>query len=237
MPPADGTVTVTRRDAQKTQERILSAARAAFGEHGVDGATIEAIARAAQVNKRMVYHYFGGKEDLYLRVLEDTYAARRRHDAILDVGACDPEEGMRRLIRAAFAYCRENPDYIKLLVVENLNGARHLRRSEKIMQLHTPLLEGLGALLERGRGEGVFRAYADPIQVYLTIASLCFFYHSNNATLSTIFGRDFMAAEAVSEREVHIEEVVLGYLRPRSVEERSQGARESAGQGASDAIK
>lgn len=233
MANSDGGPRVTRRDAQKTKARILNAARKAFGKHGVDGATVEAIAREADVNKRMVYHYFGGKEDLYLTVLEETYAARRKHDAILDIREGDPVEGVRRLVRASFRYCRENPDYIKLLIAENLNDAKHLRRSEKILHLHGPLLEGLEALLERGRKIGLFRAYADAVQLYLTIASLCFFYHSNNATLSTVFGRDFSSNEAVSEREAHVEEVVLAYLRPRTELEKY----ESTGQNGQDELK
>jgi len=216
-----------RRDARRTRARILDAAREAFCARGVDGATMESIARAAGVNKRLVYHHFGNKEDLYLAVLEQTYVARRRHDAVLAVDECDPEEGMRRLIRAAFAYCREHPEYIKLLTVENLNGARHLRRSRTIRDLHTPLLAGLGELLERGRRIGLFRAFADPFHVYLTVASLCFFYHSNTATLSSIFGRDLASAEAAAEREAHVEEVVLAYLRPRTALEREGRPPES----------
>ena len=209
-----------RRDPERTRGRILEAAREVFCQRGVDGATVEGIARRAGVNKRMIYHYFGGKDALYLAVLEAVYTHRRHHDALLDVRQSDPEEGLRRMIRAAFTYCRENPDYIKLLIVENLNGAKHLRRSEKILGLHAPLLEGLGGILEKGRRIGIFRAFADPLHVYLTIASLCFFYFSNNATLSTIFGRDFLDSQALAEREGHVEEVILSYLRPRSSEER-----------------
>ncbi len=228
--------TETRRDAELTQARILAAARRLFCKHGVDGTTVEAIARAAEVNKRMVYYYFGGKDDLYLRVLEETYAARRQHDAVLDMNVGDPEQSLRRLVRASFRYCQENPEYIKLLMVENLDGAKHLRRSKKHVHLHGPLLENLDALLERGRKVGVFRAYADPLQVYLTIASLCFFFHSNNATLSNIFGRDFMETKMVMEREVHIEEVVMSFLRPRSALETEIGTRESPGPEKQDII-
>ncbi len=208
-----------RRNARRTRGRILEAARAAFCAYGIDGATIEDIARRAAVNKRMVYHYFGNKEALYLAVLESTYEARRQHDAIADLRHADPEEGMRRLIRRSFAYCRDNPDYIKLLMVENLNGAKHLQRSEKILSLHTPLLQEIGELLDRGRRLGLFRTGADPTQLFITIASLCFFYHANNATLSTILGRDLLAPEAWAEREAHVESVIMGYLRPRTQEE------------------
>jgi len=219
----------TKRDAGKTRARILDAARPLFCAHGVDGTTVEAIARAAHVNKRMIYYYFGGKADLYLAVLEETYAARRRHDSVLDMSEGDPEQGMRRLVRASFRYCRDNPDYIKLLLAENLNGAKHLQRSKKILNLHSPLLDGLGALLERGQQIGVFRAYADPLQVYLTIASLCFFFHSNNATLSSIFGRDFASGEMSMQREVQVEDVVMSYLQPRNATERQTQPGNSAG--------
>lgn len=204
-----------KRDADKTRTRIVDAARSLFCKHGIDGSTVEAIARAAHVNKRMVYYYFGGKADLYLAVLEETYANRRQHDSVLEMDVGDPEQCMRRLVRASFRYCRENPDYIKLLLAENMNGAKHLKRSEKILNLHSPLLENLGTLLERGQKKGIFRNYADPLQLYLTIASLCFFYHSNNATLSTIFGRDFSNPDTSIEREVHIEDVIMSYLQPR----------------------
>ena len=147
-----------KRDADKTRIRIVDAARSLFCKHGIDGSTVEAIARAAHVNKRMVYYYFGGKADLYLTVLEETYANRRQHDSVLEMNVGDPEQCMRRMVRASFRYCRENPDYIKLLTVENLNAAKHLKRSEKILNLHSPLLENLRTLLERGQQIGVFRA-------------------------------------------------------------------------------
>lgn len=225
-----------KRDAEKTRTRILDAARSLFCKHGVDGATVEAIARAAHVNKRMVYYYFGNKNDLYLAVLEQTYASRRQHDSVLEMNVGDPEQCVRRLVRASFRYCRDNPDYIKVLLAENLNGARHLKRSKQIMNLHSPLLENLGALLERGQKIGVFRTYVDPLQVYLTIASLCFFYHSNTATLSTIFGRDFASADTSIEREVHIEDVVLSYLRPRNAVEQDAGHDKTSGLDKSDMI-
>jgi len=219
----------SKRDAGKTRVRILDAARSLFCKHGVDGSTVEAIARSAHVNKRMIYYYFGGKADLYLAVLEETYANRRQHDSILEMNVGDPEQCMRRLVRASFRYCRENPDYIKLLLAENLNGAKHLKRSKKITNLHSPLLENLGTLLKRGQQIGVFRTYADPLQLYLTIASLCFFYHSNTATLSTIFGKDFSDAGTSIEREVHIEDVIMSYLQPRSAVSNEVGGEESSG--------
>ncbi|MBF0280526.1 MAG: TetR family transcriptional regulator [SAR324 cluster bacterium] len=237
MPSLKKAPEATKRDAVKTRARILDAAQSLFCKHGLDGSTVEAIAKVAVVNKRMVYYYFGGKAELYLAVLEKTYANRRQHDSVLEMTEGDPEQCMRRLVRSSFRYCRNNPDYIKLLLAENLNGAKHLRRSKKVLNLHSPLLEKLGALLERGQQIGLFRAYTDPLQVYLTIASLCFFYHSNNATLSTVFGRDFSSSDSSIEREVHVEDVVLSYLKTRPSVEKKTRHQESAGHKPLEMIK
>ena len=94
------------------------------------------------------------------------------------------------------------------------NRARHLKTSKKIRELHSPLIGIITALLARGVKEKVFREGVDPVQLYITIASLGFFYLSNRFTLSTIFARDLGSEEALAERGRHIEEVVLGYLRP-----------------------
>ena len=74
------------------------------------------------------------------------------------------------------------------------------------------MIETLGAVLERGRKEGVFRGGVDPVQLYVSIAGLAYFYLSNSHTLSAIFGRDLLAPKARSERLSHMTEVILGYL-------------------------
>ena len=93
------------------------------------------------------------------------------------------------------------------------NRAAYLKRSKRIRELHSPLVGMISALLERGARERVFRAGVDPVQLYITIAALGFFYLSNRHTLSTIFGRDLSAAKSIAAREQHIVDVVLGYLK------------------------
>ena len=202
------------RDAERSRGRILAAARDLFAEAGHDGVTMEGIAQRAGVNKRMIYYYFETKSALYLGVLEAEYAARREHDAVLDVAGLAPAEAVAKLTRAAFGYCRDNPAYIKLLGAENLSDARMLSRSCAVRDLHQPLLERLGEVLRRGVETGEFRADADPLQTYLTIASLCFFYFSNAATLSIIFGAPMRDAAAVEARAREVERAVLATLRP-----------------------
>jgi hypothetical protein len=121
---------------------------------------------------------------------------------------------MRELVRFTWRYFIEHPEFLSLLGTENLHRAKHLKTSRDIRDLHSPLVGNITLLLERGARANVFRANVDAVQLYITIASLGFFYLSNRHTLSTIFGRDLSARDALAERGLHIEEVVLGYLRP-----------------------
>jgi hypothetical protein len=78
--------------------------------------------------------------------------------------------------------------------------------------MNSPLIEMLAEILERGRKDGTFRGGVDPVQLYVSIAGLSYFYLSNNHTLSAIFGRDLMAAKARHERLTHMCDVILGYV-------------------------
>jgi len=201
------------RDADRTRAAILAAATAEFTAKGLTGARIDAIARSAGANKRMIYHYFGDKDGLYLAVLEATYAAIRTAELELHLGDRDPVEGMRELVRFTWAYFIAHPEFLSLLGTENLNKASYLKRSKRIRELHSPLVGMISGLLERGEHERVFRAGVDPVQLYVTIAALGFFYLSNRHTLSTIFGRDLSGTKSLAEREQHIVDVVLTYLK------------------------
>jgi len=201
------------RDPERTRAAILAAATAEFTAKGLTGARVDAIAKSAGANKRMIYHYFGDKDGLYLAVLEATYAAIRTAELELHLGDRDPVEGMRELVRFTWAYFIAHPEFLSLLGTENLNKASYLKRSKRIRELHSPLVGMISGLLERGEHERVFRAGVDPVQLYVTIAALGFFYLSNRHTLSTIFGRDLSGTKSLAEREQHIVDVVLTYLK------------------------
>jgi AcrR family transcriptional regulator len=202
------------RDPERTRAAILAAATEEFTAHGLNGARVDEIAKRSGVNKRMIYYYFGDKNGLYLAVLEDIYADIRNAEIRLHLTDRDPVDAMRELVAFTWNYFIEHPEFLSLLGTENLHRAKHLKTSKKIRELHSPLIGIITALLARGVKAKVFRAEVDPVQLYITIASLGFFYLSNRFTLSTIFGRDLGTPDALAERGKHIEEVVLGYLRP-----------------------
>jgi AcrR family transcriptional regulator len=200
------------RDADRTQQTILRAAMGEFSSKGLAGARIDAIAERAGVNKRLLYYYFGAKEELFLAVLELTYADIRSAEQALHLESTAPAEAVKLLVAFTWTHYVEHPEFLNLLNSENLHRARHLKKSKRIREMNSPLIATLGDVLERGRRDGVFRGGIDPVQLYISIAGLAYFYLSNNPTLSTIFGRDLMAPKARAERLSHITEVVMGYV-------------------------
>ena len=200
------------RDAARTQAAILDAATSEFAQHGFGGARVDRIAALAATNKRMLYYYFGAKEDLFLAVLERAYEHIRSEEQKLTLAGLPPAEGVGELVAFTWNYYLAHPEFITLLNSENLHRARHLKRSRKIRALHSPFVATLSEVLERGVRAGVFRRGVDPVQLYVSIAALGYFYLSNNHTLSTIFGRDLMTAKAKAERLAHIQSLVRGYL-------------------------
>lgn len=202
------------RDAARTRGAILDAATQEFARHGLGGARVDRIAERAKTNKRMLYYYFGGKEDLFLAVLERAYEHIRGEELELRLTDLAPAEGVKALVVFTWNYYLAHPEFMTLLNSENLHRAQHLKRSRKIRAMHSPLVATLSELLARGAREGVFRRNVDPVQLYVSIAALGYFYLSNNHTLSTIFGRDLLAPKAKAERLAHINDLVLGYLAP-----------------------
>jgi AcrR family transcriptional regulator len=185
-----------QRDPEGMRLRILEAAKQEFAAHGLAGARVDRIAAKAGANKRMLYYHVGKKDDLYLAVLEGAYEQIRVEARGLD------------FIR--------NPEFLALLNTENLAKARHLKRSTKVKSMHSPFVEMIRTVVIRGVESGDFQVSVDPVQLYISIAALSFFYLSNSATLSVIFGRDLLAKEARDERLAHMVALVLAALTGKS---------------------
>jgi AcrR family transcriptional regulator len=204
------------RDAERSREQILAAAASEFARSGLGGARVDRIAIQAGVNVRMLYYYFSSKDALFLAVLERAYAVIREAEKRLELDLAEPIDGVRRLVEFTWGFQLSHPEFITLLNSENLHQGRHLAGSASIGKLHSPLLEMIGRLLERGWRAGLFRRDVDPMRFYITIASLGYFYLSNRYTLSAIFGRDLLAPKQRAAHLAHMIDVVLGYLRPGS---------------------
>lgn len=204
--------TTHKRSAAGTKARILDAALAEFAARGFAGARIDVIAREARANKRMLYAYVGNKDALWLATLESIYVAKRREERELDTGSLSPEDAMRALIRFNFRYHLDHPEFVALVNNENLMGARMLKRSRLVPQLYSPLLKTLTEVLRRGQKVKVFRGGVDPMQLYISIAALGYFYCSNMRSLSAIFATALSSRASVKRREDHVVDVVMSYL-------------------------
>lgn len=207
-PPADERL----RDADRSQATILAAARDEFAEHGLGGARVDRIAERAGLNKRLIYYYFADKERLFQAVLEQAYRDIRAAEQALHLLDLPPADAVRRLVEFTWNYYLAHPEFLTLLNSANLHRARHLADSQRARELNTPLIETLGEILESGRREGSFRGGVDPLQLYVSIAGMAYFYLSNNFTLSAIFGRDLMTPKALQQRLSHMSDVILGYV-------------------------
>ena len=206
------------RDPEHSRARILTAAHAEFAQHGFDGARVDRIAALAGINKRMLYHYFGNKDDLFCAVLEVNYSHKRDSERALNLEQDSAIDAIRKLVTLTWNYYLENPAFLSLLNSANLHQAKHLRQSRAVREMRSPFVALIGSILDKGVREVVFRPGVDPAQLYITMAGLSYFYLSNQHTLSTIFGRSLMSPRARRERLDHMIEVVLSYLtcRPSS---------------------
>ena len=188
------------RNPDDTKRRILAAAKVEFAKKGLGGARVDDIAARAKANKRMMYHYFGNKDDLFAHVVEDAYAEFREREAALELDALDPVAAIKALIAFIWKYFLDNPEFITLVNSENLHKARHIKKSQRMQEMSRSFVGRMQNLLERGAKAGLFRKGLDPVQVNISIAAVGYYYLTNRFTGSIVFERDLMAAEALAAR-------------------------------------
>ncbi|MEO7853084.1 MAG: TetR/AcrR family transcriptional regulator [Rubrivivax sp.] len=204
----------TEGGAGAARASILAAARAEFAAKGLTGARVNQIAARAGVNKQLLYYYFGSKDQLYRTALEHVYAEIRALERGLELDQSPPEQAMTTLVGFSFDYLSQHPDFIGLLNHENALGAEHVRASASIRAMNSPLIEMIAATLRRGVRAKVFRKGIDPIELYISIAGMSYFFFSNRLTLASIFGRDLAQPPAVKSYRRHVVATALAGLRP-----------------------
>ena len=200
-------------DPERTMADILAVAMREFADKGLAGARIDAIAAATRTSKRMIYYYFGSKEGLYVAVLEQAYRGIRSIEADLHLSDQAPEAALRALVARTVDYQRDNPDFIRLVMNENIHRGEYLAQSKTIQQLNVPAIDSLRALYERGVLAGVFRKDIDPVDLHMSISALSFFNVSNRHTFGLIFKRDLDSARALKARRESIVEMVVRFVR------------------------
>ncbi|WP_062430276.1 TetR family transcriptional regulator [Herbidospora daliensis] len=202
-----------QRDADRTRAEILDVAMAEFARSGYAGARVDEIADLTSTTKRMIYYYFGGKEQLYIAALEKAYAEVRAVEKTVDVDHLDPVEAIRTLAQLTFDHHDAHRDFIALVAIENVHRAEHIRKSEVLANLGAPVLDLISRILEAGHATGDFTTEADAIDVHMMISSFCFFRVANQHTFGALFGRDMTAPEHRERLRTMVGEMVVAYLK------------------------
>jgi len=195
-----------------TRQRILDAAEAEFAEVGLYGARVDAIAQRADANKRMIYAYFGNKEQLYVTVLSRVYSRLAEAEKQLITAELPPDEMLKQVIGMYFRFLAEDPSFVRMLMWENLNNAGYIRSSEAGM-LKASSLKTLSDTLARGIREGIFREDIDTESTVLSVNMCCFSYFSNIHTMSHLMQKELTAPEAIRSYAAHITEMILRFVR------------------------
>ena len=202
------------KSAQSAMADIIDVAMREFAEKGLDGARVDLIAEAMRTSKRMIYYYFGGKEGLYLRVLEEAYRRARDIEARLQLEDLAPEQALAKLVAFTVDYQLANPEFIRLVMSENMQRGAYIARSKVIKVLNAPAVGALRAVCERGIAAGVFRADLDPVDLHASISALSFFNVANRHTFALIFDAAAATPAGSAARRDNIVEMVLRYVRP-----------------------
>ncbi len=201
------------RNAERTRADLLEVATEEFSEKGFAGARVDEIVNRCGVTKNVLYHYFDSKETLFVEVMELAYARMRQRQTEWSFTDLEPEEAIAKLTIYTFEHFRDEPQIIRLLNSENLYKAKHIARSDRIPNLYNPLISAIREVLDKGAAAGRFRNDVDPVDLYITISGISYFYLSNHYTLGYVLRQDLMDTKRLKQREKHMVDVVLGYLR------------------------
>jgi AcrR family transcriptional regulator len=211
-PPARARPTRTN-DPLRTMTDIVEVAMREFADKGLAGARIDEIAAATRTSKRMIYYYFESKEGLYIAVLEEAYRRMRAIEAELHLEDLPPEDALRKLVGFTVDYQLANPEFIRLVMTENIHRGEYLARSKSIQKLNVPAIEGLQRVYERGVASGQFRVGLDPVDLHMSISALSVFNVANRHTFALIFKRDLESHAALIARRDSIIEMIVRFVR------------------------
>jgi AcrR family transcriptional regulator len=200
-------------DPEGTKRNIIEVAFKEFAENGLSGARIDEIAAKTKSSKRMIYYYFGDKEGLYLKVLEEAYSRMRATEATLDLQDLPPIEALERLVGFTFDHHDSHEGFIRLVMIENIHNGVFLAKSQVIQKLNVTAIDTVRALYDRGVNAGIFRAGLDPIELHWQISALCFFNVSNRATFSKIFKRDLGSKKSLASLRAAVVEMIVRHVR------------------------
>ena len=214
MPRHDKSTPITRtNDPARTMSDIIAVATQEFADKGLSGARIDEIAALTQTSKRMIYYYYGSKEGLYLAVLEDAYARTRSAESGLHLDDVEPVEALKKLVSFSIDYKLAHPEFVRLVMTENIHSAEYLKRSKTAVHMNTPAIDLLQRIYERGVASGDFRSGIEAFDLHMAISALSLYNVSNRPTVEAIFKRDITDKKEVDRLRKNSIDMLLRFVR------------------------
>jgi AcrR family transcriptional regulator len=199
-------------EPEETRDNILAVATREFADKGLSGARIDEIADKTNSSKRMIYYYFGGKEELYRAVLAKAYSHIREREAERHFEALPADQALRAQVEHTFDYHASHPDFVRLVMNENVHHGQHIAHVPGIKERNRSVIASLKAIIDKGVAEGVFRKGVDPVDLHMSISALCFYNVSNRATFHANFGVDMAASRTLKKRRAQIADIILAWV-------------------------
>ncbi len=200
-------------DADETRNNILDVAAREFADKGLAGARIDEIAEKTASSKRMIYYYFGGKDELYRAVLERSYGEIRAREDEANFESLAADRALIAQIEHTFDYHADHPEFVRLVMNENIHHGEHIAHVAGLKERNRSVIATLKAIIDKGVTEGLFRRGIDPVDLHMSISALCFYNVSNRYTFASNFGVDMSSAKSLKKRRAQIAEIILAWVK------------------------
>ncbi len=197
-----------QRNSQKSAQNLLEAAIEVFAQRGPEAATVDQICKKAGLNKRMLYHYFGSKQQLYQQALNHMYQQLLSLDISLETMMLPVEKIIETIVRQYYMFLKNHQDFVRLICYENLNRGRTAQKL-KTRSNKPPVITALQLAIKKGRAEKRFRTNIDTQKLLVSIMGLCFFYFSNEHTMKELLGDMPMTKPALEKQIKHVVDLIL----------------------------
>jgi TetR/AcrR family transcriptional regulator len=202
----------TRGRPKKSRASILKAAVAEFAEHGIAGARTDAIARAAHVNKALLYYYFKDKDALYEAVLDQVFSGLRA--TVMPVLESDlpPRQKLLGYVGAHFDYIAANPRFPRVVQSEWMRSGTGTAPMQRVAKEYfRPIFEKLVVLLRQGIAAGEFRA-VNPMDFMPSMAAVIVFYFTSAPLMKTLMKIDPLSKARIRERRAFVLDFISAAL-------------------------
>ncbi len=203
------TLGVRGLSAIATRAQILKAAIEIFSTFGYEGGSTEKISKLAKSHDRMIYYYFGSKQGLYVAAIQEIYKQFNEAEAKLKLDIEKPVEALQEVAHFIWSYYQKHPEFITLLNNENLHRGEFISTSRETKKFSSPAISIVDKVLDQGKSLGIFRKDITARDIYLLIASMGYFYLSNQYTLSAFLGEKITTKAKLAHWGNFMDDVVL----------------------------